>query len=100
MDNIDGVHVLEDGVAPGGPATPGDVVYLSLAPGSPTLPLVIGGPATAADVLVKMPTTPGPPALFAAAGTLGLTPGDNIDALSMHMPGAGVPVELSRFSIE
>ena len=98
LDNIDGLHYMEDGFP--GP-TPTDVVYFSLAPGSPTLG-AIG--ATAADVLVKGPPTgptiPGLPAIFAAAGTIGLLAADNIDALSMHMPGAGVPVELSRFSID
>jgi hypothetical protein len=93
-DDIDGLDYMEDGVP--GP-TPGDVVYLSLAPGSPTLGLL---GASAADILIKAPTVPGPPAVFLPAVALGLAPGDNIDGLSMHMPGAGVPVELSRFSID
>src|SRR5439155_9837202 len=61
-------------------------VYLTLAPGSPTLGVIGASPA---DVLVKMPPA-GPPAPIVAvpAAGLGLGPGDVIDALDVSA-GAG-----------
>jgi hypothetical protein len=56
----------------------GTPVYFSLTPGSPTLG-AIG--ASAADVLVKITGTPGPPAVAITAAAIGLLPTDNLDAL-------------------
>ncbi len=91
-DDIDAVHYMEDGTAG---ASAGDMVYFSLAPGSPSLP---GLGATAADILVVTPG--GVPGIAFTAAAIGLVATDNLDALSMHTPGAGLPVQLKNFNIE
>ncbi len=75
LDDIDGLSIMEDGT--GGPSL-GDVVYFSLTPGSPSL---VGLGASPADVLVS--TLGGVPAIAFTAGTLGLLPSDDIDALHL-----------------
>ncbi len=91
-DEINALFYMED-MMPG--PTAGDVIYFSLAPGSPSLGAI---PAGAADILVTSPG--GAPAIAFAAAAIGLLPGDNLDALDMHAPGEGFPVELQSFAIE
>ncbi len=81
-DDIDALVYFEDGVAG---ATPGDVILFSLAAGSPTL----GGGAFAGpgDILITAPG--GAPGIFALAGTIGLLPGDELNALDI-IPEPGV----------
>lgn len=73
-DDIDALVVVEDGTA--GFAFATDVVFLSLAPGSPTLAGLGAGPE---DILV----VGGGAALsvFASGASIGLVSGDNLDAL-------------------
>jgi hypothetical protein len=91
-DDIDGLVILEDGVAVGGPLSAGDCVLFSLAPGSPF-------PASPADVLAFGPCIPMlPPGLYIAipAPLLGLLPTDNIDALAI--PFTPTAVGLQNFT--
>ncbi len=92
-DDVDALFWMEDGMAG---ATAGDMVFFSLAPGSPSL----GGlGASAADILVTSPG--GAPAVAHPAAAIGLVGAtDNLDALDMHAPGEGFPVELQSFAIE
>ena len=73
----------------------GDLIYFSLTPTSPSLPGLFAGPA---DILLTSPG--GTPGLFIPAATLGLAATDNVDALHMHIPGAGLPVQLKNFNVE
>lgn len=96
-DDINGLHYMEDGT-PG--ASGGDMVYFSLALGSPTLG-IIG--ASASDVLLVSPAPPAPvPAVAPGFGfaAIGLAMGDDLNALHMHVPGAGLPVQLRNFNVE
>jgi hypothetical protein len=77
-DDIDGVAIMD--AAPVGVLSPADVVYISLAPGSPSLGTI---PASPGDILQAAPGAPiviYPAALMALAGT------DNLSALSMVDP--------------
>jgi hypothetical protein len=74
-DDIDALEIIEDGVAGFGA---GDTVFFSLTPGSPTL---VGLGASPADLLAVGGIFGLAPIVFAPAGTLGLLPTDNIDAL-------------------
>ena len=96
-DNIDALSIIEDGVVG---FTPGDVVFYSLAAGSPSLPLLTASPA---DILV----TPfgGAPGVAFTAGSLGLLPTDDLDALdlviipepsSIVLMGLGLPFLFRR----
>ncbi len=76
-DDIDAVALIEDGIF--GP-TPGDAIYFSLTPGSPTL---AGLGASPADVLVT--SLGGAPAVAFTAASLGLLPTDDIDALDLFV---------------
>ncbi len=76
-DDIDALVVFDDGDGIYGAA---DTILLSLAPGSPSLPGLAAGPG---DILVAS----GGGAItgtYAPAGALGLTPGDNLNALDVH----------------
>lgn len=74
-DDIDGLAIVEDGsFSP----TPGDSIYFSLAPGSPTL---VGLGASPADILVT--SIGGAPAVAFPAGSIGLLPTDDVDALDV-----------------
>ena len=75
-DDIDALVYFEDGTP--GP-TAGDVVFFSLAPGSPTL---AGLGASPADILSTSPGA-GTPVPFMPASALGLTPGDDLNALDV-----------------
>ncbi len=76
-DDIDALALIEDGIF--GP-TPGDAIYFSLTPGSPTL---AGLGASPADVLVT--SLGGAPAVAFTAASLGLLPTDDIDALDLFV---------------
>ena len=91
-DDINGLHYMEDG-APGSSA--GDMVYFSLAPGSPELGVLGASPA---DILLTSPG--GAPVVAFAAALIGLLATDDLNALHMHMPGAGLPVQLKNFNVD
>jgi hypothetical protein len=74
-DDIDALVIVDDGIA--GPS-PGDAIYFSLTPGSPTL---AGLGASPADVLLT--SIGGVPVVAFPAAALGLLPGDDIDALEL-----------------
>jgi len=74
-DDIDGLIVFDEDH--NAHFSPGDEVYFTLAPGSPTLSLL---GLSAADVLVC--NMPGVVALFALHADLGLLPTDNMDSLN------------------
>jgi hypothetical protein len=73
-DDIDALVVHEDGVPGYSPAT--DVIYFSLAAGSPTLAFL---GATEGDILVA--GGGGPTSVYAPFFSIGLTPGDDLNAL-------------------
>lgn len=75
IDDIDALAIIEDGS--GGPS-PADVIFFSLAPGSPTL---AGLGASPADILVS--SIGGVPAVAFGAGVIGLLPTDDVDALDL-----------------
>lgn len=79
LDNIDALVVFEDGLPGFGPL---DVVRFSLAPGSPSLPLLGAGAADIIDVAGPFAI----PTVVATAASLGLLPGANIDALDVVVP--------------
>jgi len=65
----------------------GDVIYFSLAKGSPTL-VASGGALSAADILVK-PFGAGAPVIYMPAAALGLNPAlDDLDALKCYQKPA------------
>ncbi len=76
-DDVDALAVWD--VAGDLMASPGDYALFSLAPGSPTL---AGFGLSAADILVTDFT--GAFALYLTAGSLGMLPTDNIDALDVE----------------
>lgn len=77
-DDIDALVVFDDGDGIYGAA---DTILISLAPGSPSLPGLTAGPG---DILVA--SGGGAVAgIYAPAGALGLTPGDNVNALDVHL---------------
>lgn len=86
-DDIDALVILEDGTTVGGPISAGDCVLFSLAPGSAALSTI---PASPGDVLASGPGCPTSPTgasapwVFATGPSLGLLPGDNIDALDIY----------------
>ena len=77
-DDIDGIAIND--AAPVGVLSPTDVIYITLAPGSPSLAAI---PASAADILQA---SPGVPAVIYGASLMGLLPSDNLDAISMLDP--------------
>ncbi len=88
-DNIDGVAIND--AAPLGVLSPADVVYVSLAPGSPSLVTI---PASPGDIVQA---SPGAAAVIYPAALMGMAATDNIDGLSMvdpplppSVPGVGV----------
>jgi hypothetical protein len=79
-DDIDAMVYVENGT---GVADPGDTVFFSLTPGSPTLAALGYAPGTGgADVFTTSPGAP-LPTLFAPAAALGLLATDDIDALDI-----------------
>lgn len=72
-DDIDALSIIEDGALG---FTAGDSIYFSLTPGSPTLGAIGASPG---DVLVT--TTAGVPSVAIGATSIGLAPGDDLDAL-------------------
>jgi hypothetical protein len=87
-DDIDALAVNDLGIP--GTFDAGDVIYVSLAPGSPSLApgALFPGGASAGDVIQVFPT---PAAIVISAATLGLAPTDNLNALSGYDPGPGGP---------
>ncbi|MGH7179267.1 MAG: hypothetical protein ACREJC_17955, partial [Tepidisphaeraceae bacterium] len=83
-DDIDALAVHDLGLA--GTFDAADVVYVSLAPGSPSLVpgALFPGGASAGDVIQVFPA---PAAIAISAATLGLAPTDNLNALSGFDPG-------------
>lgn len=77
LDDIDALVIVDDGI--GGP-TPGDAIYFSLTPGSPTL---AGLGASPADILVT--SIGGAPAVAFPASAVGLLATDDIDALDLFI---------------
>ena len=75
LDTIDGLIVLDDDL--NGVYNGSDTVYVSLAPGSPTLDILNASPG---DVLV---IESGTVAIFAPSLVFGLRPADNMNALDM-----------------
>ncbi|VAX41529.1 hypothetical protein MNBD_PLANCTO03-979, partial [hydrothermal vent metagenome] len=75
LDEIDGLIVLDDDL--NGIYNGSDTVYVSLAPGSPTLDILNASPG---DVLV---IESGTVAVFAPSLVFGLRPADNMNALDM-----------------
>jgi len=73
-----------DGIDPDGDGFLNRHAYFSLAPGSPTLP-IINPPtgATPADVLVTIGVPMGPPWVYATEAQLGLQPGDDVNGLCL-----------------
>jgi hypothetical protein len=67
-----------------------DMVFFSLDPTSPSLPVIPLGPATAGDILITGANAGIPPIIWASAAALGLQAGDDIDALCIKegMPAA------------
>lgn len=63
-----------------------DIVYVSLAPGSPTLAALGASPADLIQVF------PGPPAVVISAAQLGLLAADDLDAATIFDPGLWEPV--------
>jgi PEP-CTERM motif len=93
-DNIDALAIIEDGI---GGFSPGDTIYFSLDPASPSL---LGLGASPADILVT--TIGGIPAVAIPAGALGLLPGDNVDALHLFIvpePSAFLLSAVGLFSL-
>ena len=78
-DDLDALALLD--MDQNGAPTLGDMALFSLAPGSPTL-AAIG--ASAADVFLT--TFNGNNAVWYSAASLGLLPGDNVDALEVQIP--------------
>ncbi len=80
---IDGISGLDlcgpKTVDPNGDGVLDEPVYLTLAAGSPTLALLGAGPH---DVLRSRVGTAGAPTVFVTGASLGLVPGDVIDALA------------------
>ncbi len=76
-DDIDALAIIEDG---SGGASPADIVYFSLTPGSPSL-LALG--ASPADILVS--SIGGVPGIAIPAGTIGLLVSDDVDALDLFV---------------
>ena len=74
-DDIDAVAIIDDGS--GGPS-PGNTIYFSLIPGSPTLAGLVASPA---DILVT--SIGGAPAVAFPAASLGLLATDDVDALDI-----------------
>jgi hypothetical protein len=83
-DDIDALAVHDLGVV--GTFDAADVIYVSLAPGSPSLVpgALFPGGASAGDVIQVFPA---PAAIAISAATLGLAPTDNLNALSGFDPG-------------
>lgn len=77
-DDIDGLAIMDG--APVGVLSPTDVVYISLAPGSPSLGTI---PASPGDILQA---APGVPIVIYPAGLMALAATDNLSALSMVDP--------------
>lgn len=77
-DDIDGLVVFDDGDGIYGAA---DTILFSLAPGSPSLPGLFAGPG---DVFFASGGGP-VSGVYAPAGVLGLAPGDNVNALDIHL---------------
>lgn len=74
-DDIDALAIIEDGsFSP----SPGDDIFFSLTPGSPTLGVLGVGPG---DILLTK--IGGAPALAFPAAALGLLPSDDVDALDL-----------------
>jgi len=82
---IDGISGLDlcgpKTVDPNGDGVLDEPVYLTLAAGSPTLAALGAGPQ---DVLRSRVGSTGAPMVFAAGASLGLVPGDVIDALATN----------------
>ncbi|MCP5537564.1 MAG: PEP-CTERM sorting domain-containing protein [Akkermansiaceae bacterium] len=78
-DDIDALVVFDDGDGIYGAA---DTILFSLAPGSPSLPGLSAGPG---DILIASGGGPVSAVPFALAGSLGLTPGDNVNALDVFI---------------
>jgi hypothetical protein len=75
LDDIDALVIVDDGS--GGPS-PGDTIYFSLTPISPTLGLLGASPA---DILVT--SIGGAPSIAVTAASLGMLAGDDMDALDL-----------------
>lgn len=86
-DDIDALVVLEDGVFG---VSPGDMIYFSLAAGSPSL---VGLGFAAGDILAVAPG--GAPVVLAPAAALGLAAGDDLNALDLVVPEPGTGLLLA-----
>lgn len=83
-DDIDGMAISDS--TPFGTFSAGDVVYVTLAPGSPSLTTI---PASPGDIIQ---VAPGSPAVIYPAALMGLAPADNLSAISMIDPPLASPV--------
>lgn len=90
-DDVDAVAISDGGVI--GTLNVGDVVYVSLAPGSPTLGVL---PASAASVIQVFP---GPMVVIFPPAALDLLPGDNLNAMTGYDPGPTQVPTLSGWSL-
>ena len=86
-DDIDALAVLDP--SEDGTFDPGDIVYISLAVGSPSL----GEGLTAADVLEVFPSAA--PVKILDGALFGLGAGDDLDALTVKDPDFSIPCEVA-----